>query len=104
MTNKSKSYDTKFVDILTFDIVKQLLDRFGSGSGDGWIGLLKIVPKVVKKDDQKKSHYCHFCYNGFCNVKNLKVHIEKYHKVMLNFNCEKCEFTSFIDEDLKKAY
>ena len=102
MTNMSKSYDTKFVDILTFDIVKQLLDRFGSGSGDGWIGLLKIVPKVVKKDDQKKSHYCHFCNNGFCNVKNLKVHIEKYHKVMLNFNCEKCEFTAYIDEDMKK--
>ena len=102
MTNKSKRYDIKFVDILTFDIVKQLLDRFGSGSGDGWIGLLKVVPKTVKKDDQKKSHYCHFCNNGFSNLKNLKVHIEKYHQVILNFNCEKCEFTSTIDEELKK--
>ena len=102
MTNKSKRHDIKFVEILTFDIVKQLLDRFGSGPGDGWIGVLKVVPKIVKKDDQKKSHYCHFCNNGFCNVKNLKVHIQKYHQVILNFNCEKCEFITTMDEDLKK--
>ena len=66
MTNKSKRYDIKFVDILTFDIVKQIIDRYGHG--EGWIELLKVKPKVTKKDDSKKSHYCHFCNNSFCNI------------------------------------
>ena len=48
MINKSKKFEVKFVEILTFDVVKQLLDRFGS-TGDGWINVLKAVPKVPNK-------------------------------------------------------
>ena len=100
MMNKAKKNDTKFVDILTFDIVKQLIDRYGHG--DGWIELLKVNPKVAKKDDSKKSHYCHFCNNGFCNIKNLKIHIEKYHQVSVSYRCERCDFSSVTEEELKK--
>ena len=100
MVNKAKNHDTKFLDILTFDIVKQLIDRYGHG--EGWIELLKVKPKVAKKDDSKKSHYCHFCNNGFCNIKNLKVHIEKYHQISVNYSCERCEFNSVIKEEFEK--
>ena len=100
MMNKAKKNDTKFVDILTFDIVKQLIDRYGHG--DGWIELLKVNPKVAKKDDSKKSHYCHFCNNGFCNIKNLKIHIEKYHQVSVSYRCERCDFSSVTEEEFKK--
>ena len=101
MINKSKKFDVKFVEILAFEVVKQLLDRFGTG--DGWINLLKAVPKgPIKDSSNKKSHFCHFCNNGFCNLKNLKVHIEKYHQVVLNFTCDNCEFVSNNEADLKK--
>ena len=99
MTNKAKKQETKFVDILTFDIVKLLIDRYGHG--DGWIELLKVKPRVAKKDDSK-SHYCHFCNNGFCNIKNLRVHIEKYHQVSVNHRCERCDFTALTEEEFKK--
>ena len=100
MTNKAKKNETKFVEILTFDIVKLLIDSYGQG--DGWIELLKVKPKITKKDDSKKSHYCHFCNNGFCNIKNLKAHIEKYHQVSVNHRCERCDFTSVTEEEFKK--
>ena len=68
MINKSKKFDAKFVDILAFDVVKQLLDRFGTGGG--WINLLKAVPKGPIKDVQnKKSHSVTFVITEFVTKK-----------------------------------
>ena len=66
--NKSKNFEAKFAQILALDIVKKLLDRFGS-EGDGWIDVVKAVPKAYKIGETKKPFYCHFCGNGFSNTK-----------------------------------
>ena len=71
---KEKPEDVKFVEILAFDVIKNLLDRFEAEKG--WKHLLQ----EVKKDAQnKKSHFCQYCKKGFCSDKNLKVHVEKFH-------------------------
>ena len=77
--NKSKKFENEFVKMLAVDVIKQLIDRFQPG--DGWIDVLSVVTKTSKKEDDKKSFYCHFCGNGFCNIKNLKVHIDKFHRI-----------------------
>ena len=71
MINKSKKHDVKFAEILAFDVIKQLLDRFGTE--EGWNCLVNVSTK--KTTQNNKTHFCNIFNNGFCNEKNLKVHI-----------------------------
>ena len=100
MVNKSKKHEEKFVEILALDVIKKLIDMFSSE--DGWINLFRSVPKVNNKDGlNKKTHFCHFCSNGFCNITNLKSHIEKFHQIVIGHSCEVCGFKSDKETELK---
>ena len=100
LLSKSKKFDALFVQILAIDIIKQLIDRFSSGNG--WIDALIVPNRNIKKDDSKKTEYCYFCGNGFCSVRNLRVHIEKYHPVDVQFTCDHCDFRTTSEKDLIK--
>ena len=101
MVNKSKKHEVKFVEMLALDVIKKLIDMFSSD--DGWINLFRTVHKFSDKEIQnKKSYFCHFCNNGFCNLKNLKVHIEKFHHVAIGFTCEVCDFQSNLETDFER--
>ena len=90
MLNKSRKHDVKFVEILAFDVIKQLLDRFGTG--DGWNSLVNVLTKKVVQT--KKSHHCQFCNKGFCNENNVKVQIGKFHTDVKTYPCIYCDFKS----------
>ena len=99
--NKSKNYDEKFSQILALDVVKQLLDRFDA-CGGGWINVVKAIPKAPRENDGKKSQYCHFCGNGFASVRNLKVHIEKFHRVVTNSSGDESDLVTKDENDMKR--
>ena len=98
LLNKSKKYDVKYLEILAFGVIKRLLDCFGGG--DGWINIFKDGSS--KATDNKKPFSCHFCNKGFVMEKNLKVHIEKFHRIVIKHSCEKCEFDSESEIKLKE--
>ena len=98
MINKSKKCDIKFVESLAIDVVKQLLDRFDSE--DGWLNVMKVLPN--NELQKKKSHFCHFCNKGFATEKNVKVHIDKFHTVTVDFRCDVCDFKTENEKDLKR--
>ena len=68
MVCKAREYENKFVSILSIDVIKHLLDSFEAT--DGW--------KTLKFSTFKKPS-CRLCKKIFCNEKNLKTHIKKYH-------------------------
>ena len=102
MVNKSKKYDVKYVKILALDVIKLLLDKFISG--EGWMNVLKKVNTAVTN---KKSHHCKHCNKGFCNEKNLKIHVDKFHSIQIQSKCEECTHVlvpwKTIQKDNKKA-
>ena len=90
MINKSKKYEVKFVEILAIDVVKQLLDRFDCGNG--WLNTIQVIPNNEQ----------HFCNKGFATEKNVKTHIEKFHKVDGGYLCDLYDFESEKEEDLNR--
>ena len=97
MINKSKKHDVKFVELLAIDVIKPLLDRFGSG--DGWKSFVKTAPN--QSDNLKKVHNCHICKKGLCTEKNLKNQLEKIHGVSEAFICKLCAFKTESEIDFK---
>ena len=83
MICKSREHDNKFVSILAVDVIKHLFDRFEAT--DGWKNLLEF--STVKKPS------CQICKKSFCNEKNLKTHIKKYHTTEKIIKCELCDIT-----------
>ena len=98
LLNKSKKYDVKYLQILSFGVIRRLLDCFGNG--DGWINFFKDVSN--KDSENKKPFSCHFCSKGFVTEKNLKVHIEKFHRIVIKNSCDKCEFNAETEIILKE--
>ena len=88
MMTKLKKYDAKFAEILAFDVIKDLLDNFHVE--DGWINFFVADSDILGK----KSHFCHFCNKGYANEKNLKNHITKFHKIVIKYTCDKCDFSA----------
>ena len=85
------------------NLLRFQLWKLSNSSGDGWINSFRALPKAPSKDfHNKKSHFCHFCNNGFCNVKNLKNHIEKFHQIIVTFSCDVCDFKSDNETEFKK--
>ena len=97
LLNKSKKYDIKFLEILAFGVIKRLLDCFENG--DGWINFFNDVSS--KDTENKRPFSCHFCNKGFVNEKNLRVHIERFHRIVVKNPCEKCEFEAESEITLK---
>ena len=87
MVSKSKEYEVKFVERLALNVLKQMVDRYVET--DSW---KKIFEKVV----------CNMCKKAFCNEKNLKTHIEKYHEIIQTVKCSICDFTSNYRNELDK--
>ena len=88
MINKWKKNDIKFVETLAIDVIKQLLDRFDSE--DGWLKVIKVIQNI--ENQKKKQHFCHVCNNGFATEKDVKVHIEKFQQLEVNYSCEVCDY------------
>ena len=81
MICKSREYEIKFVSILANDIVKYLLDNFEKT--DGWKNVLEF--------SSSKKPACQVCKKLFCNEKNLKVHMKKYHTSSVDIKCGVCD-------------
>ena len=91
MICKSREYEKKFVSILGNDIVKHFLDNFEAT--DGWKTLLE------KASFKKPS--CQMCKKTFCNEKNLRTHMKKYHTNIKVIKCEFCGISSEDENNLK---
>ena len=55
MINKSKKNDIEFVETLSIEVIKQLLDRFDSE--DGWFNVIKVLHN---NENQKKLQLSNF--------------------------------------------
>ena len=81
----------KWVEILATDIVKQLFDRYAST--DGWKNIFDV--------SQESKPTCQFCKISFCNERNLKTHVQKFHSQDLPLKCDICEFSTKCQKDLE---
>ena len=91
MICKSREYESKFVSMLSVDVIKYLLDHYEET--DEWKTLLTF--SAFKKP------VCKVCKKSFCNEKNLKTHIKKYHTEEKIIKCELCKITCKDEDELK---
>ena len=83
---------------MAIDVIKQLLERFDSE--DGWLNVIKVLKN--NENQKKKPQFCHFCNKWFAPKKNVKVHIEKFHQLNVNYSCEVCEYKAKTEMEMKK--
>ena len=91
MICKSREYDNKFVSTLAIDIIKYLLDNFEVT--DGW--------KDISRVSNVKKPSCKLCKKSFCNERNLKVHMKKFHTNSNIIKCGICDITVRNGDELK---